>query len=80
MTRELPSDLPRQPLVEEVRAGNYAWCACGRTGNGVHCDGSHKGTEFRPVKLTLDEDKKVAWCQCRRTKNPPFCDGSHREA
>ncbi len=75
---DVPRDLPMHPLVEEPEAGRYAWCACGRSAKGVHCDGSHKDTEIRPVKIELEGGRKVAWCQCRLTKNPPFCDGSHK--
>jgi CDGSH-type Zn-finger protein len=41
------------------------------------CDGSHKGGEFDPRKVTIDVVQKVAWCACKHSKNPLFCDGSH---
>ena len=66
------------PIVGKYKAGRYAWCTCGRSENEPFCDGSHKGTEYKPLKIELKEEKNVAWCTCRLTKTPPFCDGSHR--
>ena len=65
------------PFVQEVQTGSYWWCACGRSQTQPFCDGSHKGTDFRPVKVDLTEKKKVAWCGCKHSANKPFCDGSH---
>ncbi len=61
----------------EVEAGDYWWCACGLSSNQPMCDGSHKGSDFAPQKVTIEEKKTVAFCQCKHSKNPPFCDGSH---
>jgi CDGSH-type Zn-finger protein len=63
--------------VLELDAGTYYWCQCGESQKQPFCDGSHAGTEFSPVKLELDEGKRVALCQCKHTDNPPLCDGSH---
>ena len=39
----------RKPIPINVEAGkSYWWCACGRSKSQPFCDGSHKGTEFRP--------------------------------
>lgn len=65
------------PFVMKVEPGNYAWCACGHSGNQPYCDGSHKGTSFGPVIEKITEQKTVAWCGCKQTGNPPFCDGTH---
>lgn len=67
----------RKPNVQKLTAGNYWWCACGRSQTQPFCDGSHKGTGLAPVKFTLTEERTVALCNCKHTKNPPFCDGSH---
>ena len=66
-----------KPYVVEVEPGNYAWCSCGKSANQPYCDGSHKGTEFTPQVVKIEEKKVVAWCGCRRSGNEPFCDGTH---
>ncbi len=72
--KEVPQ---KQPYVMEVKPGNYAWCACGKSSKQPFCDGSHKGTDFRPVMTKIEETKQIAWCGCKHTGNEPFCDGSH---
>lgn len=67
----------KQPYVMEVEPGTYAWCACGRSANQPYCDGSHKGTGFKPVVEKIEETRKVAWCGCKQSGNAPFCDGTH---
>jgi len=36
---------------------DYYWCACGLSNDGVFCDGSHKTTNFQPIKFTVTENK-----------------------
>jgi len=68
----------RGPFAIEVEQGKrYFWCACGKSVNQPFCDGSHKGSEFKPLSFTAEESKKVFLCGCKHTKNPPFCDGTH---
>lgn len=62
----------------DMEPGTYYWCACGRSKNQPFCDGSHKGTSFTPVKVEIEEARKVAWCGCKHSENKPFCDGKHR--
>lgn len=72
-----PTIADKKPVVMELDAGDYWWCSCGQSSNQPFCDGAHKGTEFTPLKFTIDEKKPVALCQCKYTENNPFCDGSH---
>ena len=74
---ELPKIASRQPVIIELEPGDYWWCACGLSTQQPMCDGSHKGTDYTPVKFSVAEKKKVALCQCKHNKNGPFCDGSH---
>ena len=67
----------RMPIVGMAEAGEYHWCACGRSRNQPFCDGSHKNSNYLPMRVVVQADRKVAWCACKRTGTPPFCDGSH---
>jgi len=62
----------------EVKAGRrYLWCACGRSATQPFCDGSHAGTEFKPVLFVAEKDEDVIFCGCKHTAERPFCDGAH---
>ena len=68
----------RAPIPVEVEAGKaYFWCACGRSQNQPFCDGSHKETDFTPVRYDAEESKTVWFCACKQTGNQPLCDGTH---
>jgi len=66
------------PERVEVEAGkSYFWCTCGKSSKQPFCDGSHKGTEFAPMKWTAEEDGPKFFCTCKQTDKSPFCDGNH---
>jgi CDGSH-type Zn-finger protein len=67
----------KSPIVQTAAPGEYWWCTCGRSASQPFCDGSHAGSDFAPLQVTIDEERKVAWCACKRTCKGPFCDGSH---
>jgi len=74
-----PTIAQKGPFPVEVEAGkSYFWCACGQSAKQPFCDGSHKGTEFTPVKLKATETKKVFFCGCKHTATPIMCDGTHK--
>ena len=76
---EEPKIAQKAPYVLDLEPGTYYWCSCGRSNNQPFCDGSHKGSEFTPEKVEIEEKKKVALCGCKHSKNGAFCDGTHAE-
>ena len=56
----------------------HYFCTCGKSADGVLCDGSHKGTAFKPQPFTVDTTKEYSLCACKKSGNLPFCDGTHR--
>ena len=70
----------KEPIAVDVEAGkSYFWCACGKSSKQPFCDGSHKDSEFSPIKWTAEEDGKKFFCACKQTDGQPFCDGSHKD-
>lgn len=66
------------PCAVNVEKGkDYYWCACGQSKSQPFCDGSHKGTNFSPVKYHAGESETVYFCGCKQTASQPLCDGSH---
>ena len=53
-------------------------CACGLSQDLPFCDGSHKGTRFRPHVFAAESSEKKWLCMCKHTKNVPYCDGTHK--
>jgi len=69
----------KAPIAIDVEGGkSYWWCSCGKSAKQPFCDGSHKGSEFTPVKYEATESRKVWFCACKHTAQQPLCDGSHK--
>lgn len=66
------------PYGKVVKKGEtYWWCACGLSKSQPFCDGSHKGTDFEPVKFVAEDNVMVAFCGCKYSSCQPYCDDSH---
>lgn len=67
-----------KPFLVDVKAGRtYFWCSCGRSAKQPFCDGSHKGSDFSPLKFVAARDDELLFCGCKQTSTGPFCDGAH---
>lgn len=77
MKGEVAASAPVRVEVEEGK--NYFWCVCGKSAKQPFCDGSHKGTDFTPLKWTADASGPKWFCACKQTDGQPFCDGSHKK-
>ncbi|MGE5539892.1 MAG: CDGSH iron-sulfur domain-containing protein [Gemmatimonas sp.] len=71
--------MPRDNYYEvDVEADKeYWWCSCGRSQTQPFCDGSHKGTEFKPKAFKVSAPLTLYLCGCKRTTDAPYCDGTH---
>ena len=67
----------RAPYLRDEVPGDKWWCACGKSKSQPFCDGSHAGSGFSPMKVTVDAARRVAWCGCKSSARKPYCDGSH---
>jgi CDGSH iron-sulfur domain-containing protein 3 len=77
-----PHIAQRGPYLAELPAGDYFWCACGRSQKQPYCDGSHKGSSFSPVKFTVPARKtpeRLWLCGCKQSGTKPYCDGTHNK-
>ncbi len=72
-----PGRVTKGPFVDRCGPGRYAWCRCKASATFPYCDGTHRGTDTTPLKVSFDEARTVVWCGCGRTGNPPYCDGTH---
>ena len=72
-----PTIARRGPYVLDVKPGTVWWCACGLSKNQPLCDGSHRGTEFSPIRVEITEPGRIALCGCKRSANGHLCDGTH---
>lgn len=80
MPTEKPKIAQKSPYQVELQAGETQfWCACGESKNQPWCDGSHKGSGFKPLMIEVDETNTQFLCGCKQSANPPYCDGTHRK-
>lgn len=68
----------RKPYEVELEPGVYWWCSCGHSTTQPFCDGSHKGTSFKPIEIKITQKKTFWLCGCKATQDQPHCDGAHK--
>lgn len=74
-----PEIAATSPFAVDVEQGkDYFWCACGKSKSQPFCDGSHKGSDFAPLKYSATETRTVYFCGCKHSGTAPLCDGTHR--
>lgn len=75
-----PTIARRKPYLFAVEEGKaYFWCACGLSKKQPFCDGSHKTTDFQPLRWVADKTEEKLFCACKHTAVQPFCDGTHNQ-
>ncbi len=55
----------------------YQFCNCGKSADGVLCNGSHKGTKFIPTGFIATRNSEFLLCLCKKTTCTWQCDGAH---
>jgi CDGSH-type Zn-finger protein len=67
-----------KPKGVKLEAGvEYLICSCGRSKDGIFCDGSHEGSGCLPKSVTVEKTKPYLICLCKTSGFFPFCDGTH---
>jgi len=68
----------KHPVRTYLKKGKtYYFCTCGKSEDGVLCDGSHKGTTFTPTEFTVKKTDGYYLCKCKKCYNGIFCDSNH---
>ena len=69
-----------KPTQVNLEAGKeYYYCSCGKSEDGIFCNGAHKGSDFKPEVFSVEESKEYYLCPCQKSSKGPFCDGSHAQ-
>ena len=56
MAQTVPIIANVKPIKVELEAGkNYFWCQCGLSQSQPFCDGSHAGTDIKPLRFTAEK-------------------------
>ena len=55
MSSQPPGRPQKGPFVARCGPGKLAWCRCLRSARYPYCDGTHRGSEDKPLKIVLEE-------------------------
>ncbi|NJB81539.1 CDGSH iron-sulfur domain-containing protein [Wenyingzhuangia aestuarii] len=69
--------IPTPKACYLIKDKTYAYCTCNHSITKPYCDGSHKGTQHKPLLFKVPKNEKTFLCTCGSTKDAPYCDGSH---
>jgi CDGSH iron-sulfur domain-containing protein 3 len=76
---DMPKVAGTAPCKISIEQGKkYAWCTCGLSAQQPLCDGSHKGSDFKPNVFVAQASEERWMCACKKTGDSPWCDGSHK--
>ncbi|UPT77887.1 CDGSH iron-sulfur domain-containing protein [Sulfurovum sp. XGS-02] len=68
----------KYPVRVKLEVGEkYLFCTCGKSADGVLCDGSHKGSTFSPKEFIATRTAESYLCRCKKSYNGVYCDGNH---
>merc|ERR1719350_2166000 len=64
-------------FVELEEKTTYLWCACGKSNTQPWCDGSHKGTGYKPLPFIIRQKRSALICGCKFSERRPYCNLTH---
>jgi len=67
------------PEFARLQPGTYSICWCGKSAEGIFCDGSHAGSGVEPKELVVEKLRNFAICRCDLSTHGALCDGKHRQ-
>ena len=56
------------PAINLEANKEYYYCTCGKSEDGIFCNGSHKGTEFTPKVFTVQKKSKIKSMMLKKWK------------
>ncbi|MGK0291373.1 MAG: CDGSH-type Zn-finger protein [bacterium] len=56
---------------------NCAFCTCQKSESFPFCDGNHRGSSFKPIKITFQHPSTILLCRCGKTTTPPYCNSQN---
>ncbi len=68
--------MSKETFVISLEAGSHYICTCGYSQNGPYCDGSHKGTAFKPLVLELESPQMIEISDWKPAQSQPLASSS----